>query len=148
MKDIDNLFIEAVMKRQVNNNRGFTLIETLVAFMILSISLVVVLELFSGSLKSIQISNDYEHGLFHAKKKMEEILVFERLDPVRDQGELADGYKWYVEVVPERNIPEDRPDAPLGLFNIKVKVEWRKFGRVKDIVLTTQKVAQRTSTDA
>ena len=116
--------------------------------MILSISLVVVLELFSGSLKSIQISNDYEHGIFHAKKKMEEILIFERLNSVSDQGELVDGYKWYVEVVPERNIPEDRADAPLVLFNIKVKVEWQKFGRVKEIVLTTQKVAQRTSTDA
>ena len=145
---MDNLFIEGSMKRQTDDNRGFTLIETLVAFMILSISLVVVLELFSGSLKSIRISNDYEHGVFHAKKKMEEILVFERLDPVSDQGELADGYKWYVEVVPERNIPEDRPDATLALFKIKVKIEWRKFGRVKDIVLTTQKVARRSSTDA
>lgn len=139
-----NCFTMRRMKRKIDDNRGFSLIETLVAFMILSISLVMVLELFSGSLKSINISNDYEYAIFHARKKMEEILVFENLDPINTQGELGNGYEWTVEVSPEQNIIDNSPTSQLVLFNIKVKVQWQKFGRTKEFMITTQKVAKRT----
>ena len=60
--------------KPVISQKGFTLIETLVAVMILAISLVVVMQLFSGGLKSNKVSNDYLYGIFHAREKMEELL--------------------------------------------------------------------------
>ncbi|MDA3896815.1 MAG: prepilin-type N-terminal cleavage/methylation domain-containing protein [Desulfobacteraceae bacterium] len=127
----------------IDDPRGFTLIETLVAFMILSISLVIVLELFSGSLKSITISNDYEHGIFHAQEKMEEILALKKLDSINDQGDFSDGYEWSVEVSPEKDILNLNAASKLTIFNIVVKVQWQQFGRTKKYMLKTQKIAQR-----
>lgn len=116
--------------------------------MILSISLVVVLELFSGSLKSIRISNDYEYGIFHAQEKMEEILVSKNLDSMNDQGEFGDGYEWYVEVSPEKDILNLNSTTQLTIFNIMVKIQWRQFGRTKNFMLKTQKIAKRMILDA
>ncbi|PIP37785.1 MAG: hypothetical protein COX19_15835, partial [Desulfobacterales bacterium CG23_combo_of_CG06-09_8_20_14_all_51_8] len=80
--------------RQIEDARGFTLIETLVAVMILAISLVVVMQLFSGGLKANRISNDYLYGIFHASEKMEELLLAPELLPGSFSGDFGDGYQW------------------------------------------------------
>jgi prepilin-type N-terminal cleavage/methylation domain-containing protein len=56
------------------NRKGFTLIETLVAMMLLAISFVIIMQLFSGGLKSSRVTTDYIYGIFHAREKMEEVL--------------------------------------------------------------------------
>ena len=88
---------------------GFTLIETLVAVMILSISLVVLMQLFSGGLKSNKISNDYSYGIFHAKEKMEELLLAEELLPGSYSGEFDDGYHWQavIDIIEEPDATEE-----------------------------------------
>ncbi|MHB9098527.1 MAG: type IV pilus modification PilV family protein, partial [Syntrophales bacterium] len=80
-------------------DRGFTLIETLVAISILAISLAVILQLFSGGLKSSTLSDEYTRGIFHAREKMDEILLAEELTEGVINGEFDDGFKWKAEAL-------------------------------------------------
>jgi general secretion pathway protein I len=112
-------------------NRGFTLIETLVAISILAISLVVILQLFSGGLKSSRLSDEYTRGIFHAREKMDEILIAGELTEGVIDGKFDDGFRWKAEAL-RLDIKEAKDvKLPFRAFNIKVDVMWDAGGHEK-----------------
>ena len=122
---------------------GFTLIETLVAVSILAISLVVIMQLFSGGLKSGKLSGDYTRGIFHAREKMEEILFTEELTDEVLEGEFGDDYEWEAEIA--RIEPEDEEDEklPFDAYTIRVDVKWNMGGKGKHFEVITMKLAKK-----
>lgn len=123
--------------------RGFTLIEVLVAVMILAISLVVIMQLFSGGLKSNKISSDYLHGIFHAMEKMEELLLAGELLPGTYSGEFGDGYRWQAEIeIMEETDGSGEADPvavkmPVATMRIQLNVSWKSGLREKQYRLST-----------
>ncbi len=121
-------------------NKGFTLIEVLVAMSILAISLVVVLQVFSGGLKAARLSDAYTQGVFYAREKMDEILLAEDLTAGVIRGEFEDGFRWRAEA-----LGMDLPDAegvrlPFRAFNIKVDVSWTEGSKEKHFAVSTIKL--------
>ena len=125
-----------------NHRCGFTLIEVLVAFMILAISLVVVMQLFSGSLKAGAVSADYFYGIFHAQEKMEEILARKELTPGSRSGTFEDGYEWSAEVSDIPLETEDGRELPVSEYQIDLAVTWEKGGRKRQFELETAVLAK------
>jgi general secretion pathway protein I len=99
---------------------AFTLIEVIVAIAILGITLVMIMQLFSGGLRASRASCDYTRAVVHAKDKMEELSF----DPVSASGEFEDGFKWEAEVEPLEELKEKLEDSNYNLLKIKVKVSW------------------------
>jgi len=125
-----------------DSDSGFTLIETLVAISILAISLVVLLQLFSGGLKSSRLSDEYTRGIFHAREKMDEILLAGELTPGLIGGQFDDGYKWRAESR-HLNVPEAKDAGlPFRAFNIKVEVLWDAGGTEKNFTINTIKLVK------
>ena len=123
-------------------SRGFTLIETLVAISILAISLVVLMQLFSGGLKSSRLSDEYTLGIFHAREKMDEILLAGELTEGIIGGEFDDGFKWKAEAI-QVNIEEAKDiKLPFRAFNIKVAVTWDAGGREKQFAVSAIKLVR------
>jgi len=118
-------------------SKGFTLLETLVAVMILSISLVVVMQLFSGGLKSNKISNDYSYGIFHAGEKLEELLLSAELLPGSLSGDFGDGYQWQavIDFIGEED--EASAKMPVSTMRIDLDVSWKMGDRQKHYKLST-----------
>ena len=54
--------------------RGFTLLEIMVALAIMAVALVTVMQLFSGALRSAKTSYDYTLAVVGAKEKMDEAI--------------------------------------------------------------------------
>jgi len=124
-------------------DRGFTLIETLVAISLLAISLVIILQLFSGGLKSSRLSDEYTRGIFHAREKMDEILLAGDLTEGIINGEFADGFKWKAEAL-RFNIDEARDvKLPFRAFNIKVDVTWDAGGQEKRFTISAMKLVKQ-----
>jgi general secretion pathway protein I len=94
---------------------GFTLIEVIIATAILGISLVMILQNFSGSLKAGRSSCDYTRAIVHAKDKMEEMSQ----EPLQGSGEFDDGFSWASDVQ-----PYDESEESIKLMRIKVIVSW------------------------
>jgi general secretion pathway protein I len=126
----------------IRGPRGFTLLETLVAISILAISLVVILQLFSGGLKSSKLSDEYTRGIFHAREKMDEILLAGALTEGVIGGEFDDGFRWKAEALP-LNIQEAKDvTLPVRAFNIKVDVMWDAGGQEKRFAISAIKLVK------
>lgn len=97
-------------------NSGFTLIEVIVAFSIVSISFVMIMQLFAGGLRASRTSCDYTRAVVHAKNIMEELSF----DPIADSGNFVDGFNWQTELTPY----EEPEDSNFKLMKLKVIISW------------------------
>lgn len=114
-----------------NSSFGFTLIEILVSLVILTISLVTIMQLFSGGLKSSKIAGDYTKAIFLAREKMNQLLLEEDTVAKSIEEDLNNEYKWRAEIKPFNIMNEDEDDSkmPVKLFEIEVSVEKKTGGR-------------------
>ncbi|MEK6527784.1 MAG: prepilin-type N-terminal cleavage/methylation domain-containing protein [Nitrospirota bacterium] len=118
---------------------GFTLIEVMVAMAIMAISLVVVMQLFSASLKISRLSGDYTRAIVHAKGKMEELSI----KPGQGTGVFEDGFKWESEVQPYEDIKEELETLDVNLLKIKVKIIWSgKSNKQESIEMASLRIIQ------
>ena len=126
------IFPKKSIRKRLNSQSGFTLIEVLVAFTIVSICLVMIIQLFSAGLKASKTTCDYTRAVVHAKDRMEELAF----DPVQGSGEFEDGFTWQSEVEPY-NEPEE---SLFKLMKIKVIISWPDVGeKQKSIELLSLK---------
>jgi len=111
---------------------GFTLIEVILAVTILSVSLVMVMQLFSAGLKASRASCDYTRAVIYAKDIMEEISGLSE----HESGEFEDGFRWETAVMPY----EDSEGMVANLVQINVIVSWSDaLRRDKNIELVSLK---------
>lgn len=137
------------MKRPPNkrtSNSGFTLIETLVATMILAIAVVVILQLFSGGLKSSKLAGNYTRACFHAREKMEMLLLQGAWIEGALSGEFGDGYAWqsYVERLGPA-VDEEAPKPLVNLFKLTIGVSWPEGFRNKIFNISTIAINGKSS---
>ena len=129
------------------SNDGFTLIEILVAISILAISLVVILQLFSGGLKSSRLSDEYTRGIFHAREKMGEVLLSKDLSEGETEGAFADSFRWKCLVERIERAEEDEEKLPFNMFNIKVDIIWDVGDKEKRFQVSTIKIVEKSEDD-
>ena len=112
------------------------------AVSVLAISLVVIFQLFSGGLKSRKLSEQYARGVFHAREKMDEMLLSPDLSEGETQGEFGDGYDWEAIVAPVAPEGEEE-DLPVILLNVAIRVTWHEGEKLKSFVVATQKLVEK-----
>lgn len=132
-----------------NGHRGFTLIEVLTAMMILTISIVTIFHLFSEGLKSVDVSTGYTRAIFHARAKMEEVLLADRLREGETEGIIEAGYRWRLNIVPvEKEEDSGSLSGPsVKLFQVSVDVIWDNGGHEKVFSARTMHLAKGVAED-
>ena len=125
-------------------DKGFTLLEIMVALAILGIALGVILQQFSGGLKAIRVSREYTTALIHAREKLEEFSLQKKLSEKAESGEFEDGYRWRVIISPfgEDQGAEDQEFLLLRLCEITSMVSWGE-GKEKRVEVATLKVVPK-----
>lgn len=121
---------------------GFTLIEILVSMVILTLCLVVIMELFSGSLKGGRVSSEYLQAVFHAREKMEEILMAPELSAGSMEGRFPDNSLWSVEITPFVEDESVMPTGSVRLFRIALEVRWKEGHRQRNVTISTLTMAR------
>ncbi len=125
----------------MNANRhisGYTLIEVLIAMMILALALTVIFRIFSGGLRNIGVAADYSRAVTVAESVLAATSVTEILQPGETSGRLFEKYSWVRTVSPYR--PESEPTAAnpsVEAFHVLVTVEWRGRNKTRSIDLST-----------
>lgn len=100
--------------------RGFTLLEVIVAMALFAAGIVAISRLFTGSLRLSGGARDASAAAIYARQRMEEALLAP--DPAAgvEQGAFGDGYRWKLEtslVPPEEEKPYDE-------IRYRVTVTW------------------------
>ncbi|MBI3582657.1 MAG: prepilin-type N-terminal cleavage/methylation domain-containing protein [Nitrospinae bacterium] len=150
----------------INFQCGFTLLEVMVAIAILGLGLTVVFELFSGGLKSVEISNDYSNAVILANKKMGELSLKEMLKVGKEAGDFPeeDNYKWEVEIEPykessefgvrnselekkEEDKTQSNTESPVKIYRLDVRVFWKTGLTEKDVRLTSLRTFMEKPTE-
>jgi general secretion pathway protein I len=114
---------------QSSRNKGFTLIEVVVALAILGVALTVIIELFSGGLRLARASMEYTKAVNYARIKMEEIAVKPVVNEGTEEGVSEDKtFRWQMGVKKVDLLSIDKSidyKPPIELFQIKIDVFWK-----------------------
>lgn len=133
-------FVRTMPKR--GRQRGFTLLEVILAFALLALALTVLLGSLSSASRSVGYADRAGRAALHARSLLDQAGVGEPLLPGERQGELEQGrYRWRLQVVPWVD-PSAPPDQPVGpgapqLMEVLLTVSWDPGGPREQLQLRT-----------
>lgn len=104
--------------------RGFTLLEVLVAFLVLSLSLGVLMRIFSQSLGNIGAAADHSHALAVAESVLAGAGVETPLADGESDGADDRGYRWQLRMAQQvGDESAETAAAGVALYRVEVAVK-------------------------
>jgi general secretion pathway protein I len=115
--------------RALHRKGGFTLIEVVVAFLLLSLVMATSFELFTTGMRRAADLEDRAQALVVAQSRLAAAGVDEALKEGVTTGQTADGkYRWTLTTTRSTEGAAD-PNQPIqtayGLYRVDVVVQWR-----------------------
>jgi general secretion pathway protein I len=127
--------------RNKGRNRGYTLIEVLVAFMILAMTLTVLLRIFSGGLRSIAVSADYAQAVLIAETQLASAGIGEPLAAGERSGDENGKFHWTRTIRDYAPFANATGPTPVQAYHVAVAVEWPHANGTRRVDLATVQLA-------
>lgn len=126
------------MRRQ----RGYSLLEVIVAFALLAAALALLLGALSNATRQIGEADRAGRAALHARSLIDQLGIGAPLQPGRTQGEFEEGrYRWTLQVAPWRDPAQTAPQpvdpAAPRMLEVSLAVEWESAGRPQRLELHT-----------
>ena len=128
-----------MLKLKSPREEGFSLLEVILALSIMAVGFAIVMQLFSGSIRSIDLSDEYLKGVSLANHQMN-LLELHNYSTNELSGEFENepNYSWELELEPygeTLNVKEDN----IHLAKVTLNVLWDSRGKERSIQLVTVK---------
>jgi general secretion pathway protein I len=121
--------------------RGFSLLEVLVAFAILSVSLGVLLQVFATGLRNAGMADDYTQATLYAESIL---AAYGRETPLGEgvhEGSVSDRFSWRGTVSAYAEGMPDPEKTRMRAYRISVEVFWRGLTQTRSVMLETVRLA-------
>ena len=119
------------------NEQGFSLLEVVVALTILSGGFLTVLNLFSGSVLSVDFSGQYLKAVTLANSKINELEMLNfQSNEYSGKFKNEEDYRWEVDIAPHDS-PLNDSGSGIQLQKILLKVSWQDRGQTRNVELAT-----------
>jgi prepilin-type N-terminal cleavage/methylation domain-containing protein len=137
MRSTSTLLLGNRKLKSWKNEQGFSLLEVVVALTILAGGFLTVLNLFSGSVLSVDFSGQYLKAVTLASSKINELEML-NFQPSEYSGNFKndDNYRWEVDIAPHDS-PLNDPGSGIQLQEILLKVLWEDRGQTRNFELAT-----------
>lgn len=128
--------------------RGFTLLEVLVAFIIAALALGVMFDAVLGGLRATQTASHYQEAISLARSHIAAITNAD-LAGKETQGDDGRGFKWKLRIVAAGTVtlphdpnlePGQGPTSQATLYAISVTETWKGDSGEKQVRLDTERV--------
>jgi len=100
---------------------GFTIIEVLAAFVVFSVVIALLLQVFTGGLRDAQLTSEYAHAVMIAQSKLAVVTADERVLEGARSGKDGE-YEWSVELTPYDERQELAADQRGKDYNLRVQL--------------------------
>ncbi len=121
-----------------------TLIEVLVAFIVLSVTMAVIMQIFSGGMRNARTAESYSRAVFLAQSRLAAAGAEQPLAPGEYSGNVGNTLRWNVSVSPaEDDGATDQQRMPARLYHVRVRVDWSEDGRQRQVELTSLRLGPR-----
>jgi general secretion pathway protein I len=140
--------------KRTHAHRGFSVLEVLVAFIIVALVVTALFQLFGGALRNASGAGDWTRALLVAQSRLELAASTQPLREASDAGTEPDGRTaWRASVTPYVP-PDPNPDLerasesmPTRLYRINVDVTFPgDDGKSRTVSLSTMRIGQRNPT--
>ncbi len=126
--------------------RGFTLLEVLLAVMILALAVPTILYQFSMGMETGGRARDATAAVLHAKEKIEELKYLVEEDAGGGSGAFDDGYTWQASITPYELAEQEAGENDMlqfELVELTVTVGWEAGGQPREFELSTLKAIKK-----
>jgi general secretion pathway protein I len=120
---------------------GFTLLEVLVAFVLLATTVTIILQLFSSGIKTLSLSEDYATAVVMAESKMREVLDNEQLAENAWSETSPEGHRFDITVA--KAYETRTRDLTMKILEISIAMSWKMGGKDKFLILNTMKTVKQ-----
>ena len=128
-------------RRRRGRAGGFTLLEVIVAFTILSVALVAILQSFATGMQGLGAAKTSATAVMHARSKLDEVGQSIQLEEGETGGDFDDGYTWRLRIAEIPYEEEGQVAGPLATpFEVEIRVS---APRGRSVTLTTLRLGAR-----
>lgn len=128
-----------------NKQQGFSLLEVLVAFVVMGLVVGTLLQMFGSSVRSVALAGDRSFAIQIAESRLASVGTEIEVEQGEVTGEVDDtDYSWRVAMEPIELV-EDTDSFSLSLqpFRIEVFVNWQANGREQSFSLSSIRFGER-----
>ena len=144
MPSLSTLLQENLKLNVLRNDRGFSLLEVIVALLIMAGGFLAVVNLFSGSVRSVNLSSQYLKAVTLANSKMNELEIENFfLDDKSGGFKNEENYRWELEIAPYDSSLNNE-NSRIQLQKILLKVFWNDNGKPRKLELATLRLDGQT----
>lgn len=136
-------------KKKPRSEAGFTLLEVLLAVVIMGVSLTTILLQFQTALHAGSISQERTNAVIYAKEKLESLKIEDELSESSQSGTFENGYEWETEVSLYEYEEEDQEedisyeDLRHETYKLRAAVKWNSGINKRQVELITLKTVTR-----
>jgi general secretion pathway protein I len=124
-------------------NRGMTLIEVLVAFIVLSVTMAVIMQIFSGGMRNARLAASYTRAVFLAESRLATVGVEQPLAQGEESGQVGGYLRWSVAITPVDDGVAERQLMPVRLYQIRARVVWSEDALERQVELLSMRLGTR-----
>lgn len=112
----------------LQNQRGFTLLEVLAAFVLFALSFATVMQVLTGSIRNTARSQEYTQATLWADSVMAEVGLDAPIESGGASGSFNDKYSYHLDIseyemlLGEENLVSEA--LPVQLYRVEVEVSW------------------------
>ena len=130
--------------RPDRRNSGYTLVEVLVAFVILALALTVLLRIFSGGVRNVSVSSEYARAVLIAESRLASAGIGSVLSPGETSGIEDERFEWTQtvrEYSPSFDYKASVQEVPA--YYVTVSVQWSHATGTRSIDLSTIRLLRK-----
>jgi len=108
----------------MRRNRGFTLVELLVAFTLFAVVGGTLLQLFQSGLRTARLAAAHTHAAYLARSKLAELQAYDHLQPGTLSGTFDDGYRWHAVLGKDGTEAANARARQLSPLELHLTISW------------------------